>query len=628
MTDQLTTFAPVIDRLEPSHPTGNLRVALPELDQDGRLLSIGVVSEAERGVVLAKGTASGLLAPHIIVNGVEQVPQLAWTRVACWLPRAKATLETGTIELSWVAPVSLAGRSDAGLVARLSYRNTSDSVQDVTLRWSGEWASTSVQHFRAKPVEDTLVNRDDVWTGSRAVYCGAGRLLLAISWHPGSGAAHDSNAAPSGWSCSRSESVAAGHELVVDVYLGVAVEPDGSGATSLHLRRRGFDSLHADTVSWLEHHGPHFDDRALEERARLNLFFCHFFAQGDCLDTGRTVLMTSRSPRYYVSGAFWSRDAYWWAFPALLLTDPVRARRALVESLRNAGSDIAQHALYVTGTVLYPGFELDELCSPVIAVWRYVDATGDRSVLAEKPVAELFAHVQSEIIEWYDHELGLYATFLLPTDDPAIFPFTATNNALVAVALQIMGRLAGDESLERRGVDLADKLASRFVHDAEDGRGPRWAWAVDSAGNPEWRDEPPLGLRTLRYWTQSGAALDATDNWLVTDYDFHYEGAFPGAGAPHFASPSSFDLGNRMLTDNHDLGDPVLALVNTPLDGGVACESWDPHTGHAVTGAAMASVAGFLAWTAWAHATGHRSWDAPFLLPLPGADPTIGGPLP
>ena len=94
-------------------------------------------------------------------------------------------------------------------------------------------------------------------------------------------------------------------------------------------------------------------------------------------------MVTSRSPHYYVCAAFWSRDAYCWTFPALLLADVERARQVLVASLAAAGPRVAEHALYLNGTPLYPGFELDQAAAPVLAIWRYVQVTEDRGVLAE-----------------------------------------------------------------------------------------------------------------------------------------------------------------------------------------------------------------------------------------------------
>ncbi|MET0735306.1 MAG: hypothetical protein ABWY55_06655 [Microbacterium sp.] len=625
--ESLTTFAPVIERAERFQPTGNLVVALPELDESGVCRSVNVLSETERGVVAAVGD---ILAPVVEVDGVRVEPRFSWDREADWMPVAVASSATGAVEARWVAPVSRGGTSDAGFAARLVYRNSSDRPQDVRLAWTGEWATTVVHHFRAKELALTLRTRDDAWTGCRAVYAGAERLLFSLSWRPGEGGAFADEQPEHGWTCERAASLAAGETLTLDVHVGVATEPDGSGGTALYLRRTGFDALRAETASWLEHHGPRFDASAaavnaeLEPVVRRNAFFSHFYAQADCLDTGRVVMHTSRSPRYYVSGAFWSRDSYWWNFPALLLVDPVRARRALLASLDAAGSNVAHHALYITGQRLYPGFELDELVAPVLAVWRYVDATADRSVLAESPIRRLLETVSRELDEMSVQLEGLFeeafVTTLLPTDDPTEFPITATGNALVAVALEAIGRLTDDPDASARGRALRARLAGMFVREPEPGRPRRWAWAIDHDGRAEWRDEPPLGLRLLPYLgVDADDAIAETSRWLVTDYPFHYDGPFPGAGAPHFASPSSFDLGNRMLTGDTSLGDPRQQLVETPMDNGLGCESWDPETGIVVTGQAMASVAGYLAWTAWADAARHRRWDDHFPLPEPAS---------
>lgn len=42
--------------------------------------------------------------------------------------------------------------------------------------------------------------------------------------------------------------------------------------------------------------------------------------------------------------------------------------------IRNVG----QHSRYIDGTLLEPGFELDELCAPVLALEGYLVRTGDR----------------------------------------------------------------------------------------------------------------------------------------------------------------------------------------------------------------------------------------------------------
>ena len=109
--------------------------------------------------------------------------------------------------------------------------------------------------------------------------------------------------------------------------------------------------------------------------------------------------MTSRSPRYYVSAAYWDRDSLLWAFPAILLADPGYARELLLAFSRQ-GRNFGVHSRYIDGTVLEPGFELDELCAPVIALEGYIRTTGDDAIAAlpevksrlEEILAKLDAH--------------------------------------------------------------------------------------------------------------------------------------------------------------------------------------------------------------------------------------------
>lgn len=397
--------------------------------------------------------------------------------------------------------------------------------------------------------------------------------------------------------------------------------------TALHLRRRGFGSLHGETVQWLAAHRLDVPgDQPLASVLNANLFFNWFYAQADCLDDGRPVLLTSRSPHYYVCAALWSRDAYCWTFPALLLTDATRARAVLVATLHAGGTRLADHALYLNGTRLYPGFELDQAAAPVLAVARYVAATSDWGVLCEPGLADTLLGLVRRTQHWRHPDCELYATFLLPTDDPTDYPYVTTCNALLAAALDALAGLAADApehgiatladpdlTPDRlRGTAVAIRVALRERLVVVGPRGRMWAWACDAEGRTELRDEAPLGLLTLPWWGLGDSHDEvflATRRWLREDYPHQYAGRFAGAGAPHFPHPSGFDLANRLLDRDPTAPDPLRQLVETPMDQGLACESWDVDTGRVRTGAAMASMAGLLVWTAWSRLGAQTRWD-------------------
>jgi hypothetical protein len=621
----LTTFAPTIAEPPNSIPTGNLWVSLPRIDRStGAIRTLSVLHEDTRGMLEVWGDGVGVVLPYVEIDGVRQeLADVTWTRAQNWLPQMAARCSSGDVEISYCAPVG-----ERGVACRLSLRRSRPHTSRVTVGWRVTWQETALVQLRSKSLDVDICSDRDEWTGSQVLHGSVGLPLLAIGIQAGSGA----ELAADGLVCTVSSTpdTSTEDELAAELILAVAPERDGAAATALHLRRRGFDDLWASTASWLaEHELPvdAIDGRAgLHQRVNENAFFNYFYSQGDCLDTGRAVIVTSRSSDYYVSAAFWSRDAYQWTFPALLLVDPPRARHVLVTSVATAGKHVADHALYINGTPLYPGFELDQAAAPILAVHLYVTSTGDRGLLEEPAITQLCDEFATTVSPWRNDDLGLYATFLLPTDDPTRRPYTTTDNTLVLAAFEALAgfaeirpRTAPDGLTPTFYTRLSDQLRRAIAaHLVVDGpRGPMWAWACDASGDKEVRDEPPLGLAGLPFWGLCDARdprQQATDRWLDVDNPFHYDGTFPGSGSPHFPFPSGFHLAHDLLAA-HRGGDPLARLVATPMDNGLGCESWHPDTGRVATGAAMASMGGLLTWTAWSRMTGRTTWHQALTLP-------------
>ena len=133
--------------------------------------------------------------------------------------------------------------------------------------------------------------------------------------------------------------------------------------------------------------------------------------------------MTSRSPRYYVSAAYWDRDSLLWAFPAILATDAAYARDILEYVFARQARNFGIHSRYIDGTVLEPGFELDELCAPVVALARYTDTTGDETLAASPDIQRGLRHILASLETKRHPTIELYETFLQPTDDMRRYPY-------------------------------------------------------------------------------------------------------------------------------------------------------------------------------------------------------------
>lgn len=65
------------------------------------------------------------------------------------------------------------------------------------------------------------------------------------------------------------------------------------------------------------------------------------------MDSDRYVAMTSRSPRYYVSGAFWERDSFLWSFPAIKIIDRELYLKISREMILLHSKNAGDHAHYI-----------------------------------------------------------------------------------------------------------------------------------------------------------------------------------------------------------------------------------------------------------------------------------------
>jgi hypothetical protein len=401
----------------------------------------------------------------------------------------------------------------------------------------------------------------------------------------------------------------------VAFYFGVNREGDGARTVAIDLSRHGWERLLAQTGDALrEMERPVRDDvPGAEELGRLlnlNLLFNYFYAAGRTIDTEELVLVTSRSPLYYVSAAFWARDALLWSFPGLLLADPGLAEQALGQAFERYFRHAGIHSLYIDGTLLYPGFELDELAAYPIALWRYVKTTGDAGVVERRGLAAKVRRVLDLMEEQAhpDPEVALYRTFLQPSDDPVTHPYLTYDNVMAWLALGVSADIlewagaAAEEiaELRRRAGQVKESILRHCVVPGP--RGPVLGWSVDLEGGAEIADEPPGSLELLPYYgfcSRDDAVWRRTMDWVHSgDNPYRYDGVpFPGIGCPHSPHPFVMSLFNALLGGLPErVEEAARVLAAAPLDTGLACEAFDRHTGEVKTGAAFATCSGFLAY--------------------------------
>ena len=368
--------------------------------------------------------------------------------------------------------------------------------------------------------------------------------------------------------------------------------------------RQGFDAEYEKTSRWLAARERSAGNPKLDELLNVNMFFSFFFGSGVTLDTEELVLVTSRSPRYYVSAAYWDRDSLLWSFPAILMADPAYAREMLGYVFGRQGRNVGIHSRFIDGTVLEPGFELDELCAPVLALAGYVRETGDRSVLTRAEIASGVERILSRLAEKKHPEAALYETMLQPTDDLRVYPYITYDNVLVWRLLCDLAELyEGIWPAERcrELLRMAEQTREAIaVHCVKEKDGKRmYAWSVDLEGGWDVYDEPPGSLLLLPF---RGFCSPEDEVWRNTvavirrkEYPYSFAGCpIAEIGCPHAPHPWVLSIANSLLSGNRESAREH--LLRCVMDNGIACESVDEVTGESATGDAFATCAGFLAY--------------------------------
>ncbi len=587
--------------------TGNEAVSLPTIrESDGGLEGISILYMAAKGMLEVVG--SPLMAPFVEIDG-EAVPltEFAWKRTRHWIPSFTARANEVQVEGTILAPVG-----ERGFCYRLKAVNQGRKTHQVRYGLKGCWDKTLHSINESKLVDGEKHAYNSGWNHAFVMDMRAGVSLFAFA------PIYTEQPEESRTRCIYSQ----GQDGTVSycLYRESALEPDGDDAENFwfglgfeevaastsakEMLRQGFDKEYEKTCRWLAARERSTGDPKLDELLNMNMFFSFFFGSGVTLDTEELVLVTSRSPRYYVSAAYWDRDSLLWSFPAILMVDPPYAREMLGYVFGRQGRNVGIHSRFIDGTVLEPGFELDELCAPVLALAGYVRETGDRTVLTQPDILSGVERILCRLAEKKHPEFALYETMLQPTDDMHVYPYLTYDNVLVWRILTDLAELyegIWDGKRCRRLSHMAEETrAAVAAHCVKEKDGKAiYAWSVDLEGNWDVYDEPPGSLLLLPF---RGFCSPDDEIWKNTvavirrkDYPYSFAGCpIAEIGCPHAPHPWVLSIANSLLSGNRDSAREH--LLRCVMDNGIACESVDETTGESATGDAFATCAGFLAY--------------------------------
>ena len=582
-------------------PTGNERVSLPMIrESDGGIEALGFLYMAQKGMVELRGIdALPLILPFLQKRSrdgvyVEQpLSDLRWRRENWWIPSFCAEADSVQLTVTYLAPVA-----ERGFGLRLTVKSTDSVAVRLGLKgcWAGAWHCVNEE----KLIEGSLHCYESGWNSGLIFDLRSGFPLFAFA--PISDRTMESTFEESDsgifYELAHYCELKADEEFSFTIWWGLGFEEVAAATSAKEMLRRGWDWEYAKTAAWLQARSHPMPTEKLTALYNTNLFFCLFYATGITLDTEELVCATSRSSRYYVSAAYWDRDTLLWSFPAILDADTDLAREILSYIFGRQRRNFGVHSRYIDGTVLEPGFELDELVAPIIALANYVEATGDDALLTERQVQRGIELILRTLSGVKHPEIDLYETFLQPTDDERVYPYITYDNMLVWLALFRLARLCPQKyaACAEQAARVKQAIYEYCVFSDTEGK-PYFGWSVDLLGHHDIYDEPPGSQQLYPYY---GFCAVDDEIWQNTvrmirspDYAYSFAGQpIAEIGCPHAPYPWVLSICNSLLCGQAEQAWRELEQLN--MDNGIACESVDPVSGICMTGAAFATCAGFL----------------------------------
>jgi uncharacterized protein len=595
--------------------TGNDWIALPEIRvSDGALVSLNALSMRDRGLLQVQGTPIAraaaapvdtlipAVAPWLQVDGRHARLRIDhWQLIDYWIPVATARVGGIQLQITYATPPHT-----RTALLRMTLTNDDGVAHRAQFGLTAHWGGLAHVVYVPTMIRGETRQSPAAWTPSTEVFSfleNETAFAWALGYPDCTKTAHQGHTFKAICSAKLGPHESRQANFVLSVGLDEFSAAYAEHVLAAQLSHSGDAMVIGRERAWIEPRLRTTGNAALDELMNRNLLFSSFFAWGKTIDTEQFVGMTSRSPRYYVSAAYWDRDAMLWSFPALLATDPQRARHALDVAYGIQLRDAGTHSRYIDGVTLEPGYELDESIAPIMALAEYGRQTHDNSYFANRKsglqrlLRRLAAHRGRE---------GLYWTEQDSQDENRVELYETYDNALVWRALEdaadiyrALGDTARATRLLKEAADLhAAVMRWLVVSGAPGATGPTFAFGWDGT-RYTFDDVPPgsiLKLPILGFVPENDPVFHRTYQWLHST-NFKYS----SAGLP-FGLPGSYRLPYTTcwsIADHLRLEEgramALKILLASPWDGGIISEQVDPRTAKSIGGGgAFATAAGYV----------------------------------
>ncbi len=582
-----------------AYSTGNEYISLDNIEaKDASIKNITMLHMTSKGLLDFRGENFPLLKVEIKAdNKLIDIKNIHWDLINYWIPKAIIETNNEIIDIIILTPIK-----QKGFVYHILIKNKTDKKRRYEVSFRGELNSlyhcvNEEMYFNGK--YETFHSS---WSDGPIISISNGFPIIALAPLISKETTWDYNKSIPIEYCSNTIiEIDNNQSDEIDFFMGVGYEQVSAVTAALEMKRQTFKFLLEEMTNYLIKIIKQTKNQEFNTLLNRNLIYTLFYSTGLTIDTEERVIVTSRSPKYYVSAAYWDRDSLLWAFPAIVNADQLVAKEIIEYISTIQAKNIGIHSRFIDGTILEPGFELDELCSFPIALNYYIEITKDKSILENSQVTKLIQKILNILDTKKSKKLGLYETFLQPTDDMRVYPYLTYNNVLVWKVYKILENwnFVGNKDIyKQKALEVFSSIYKHCVKTINNSK--QFIWSIDEDDNWDIYDEPPgslILLPSFNFISKDNVIYKNTINKILDEsYLYSFSNTpFAAIGCPHAPHPWILSLANniRIFHDNDSLN----KLLNAKMDNGIACESIDEYTGECTTGEAFATCAGYLAFS-------------------------------
>ncbi len=575
----------------PWQVTGNHWVAVPCIHPaDASIHMLGTIDANLRGAVefagdssFLEGSATPLVRLVVEADGERLslgAEGVAWERESGWVPSFSA--KAGSLSLRGVICAPHGRNADvSGVVIALSVENRDAAAVELKIGIEG---TLGHRQLRIRTSRD-FADAHSVQGGSDGSVLLEGAsaespMALAI----GGEGDYDIGIMEetSSWTLSRHVTIDAGQQHDAYFHVAAGAERDGAAAILRVMRRRGGSALVDATRSALREMEPATGNPVADRIIARHVFFCYFGSVTRALDQSHWYIVRSRLPWNEHGLTIRDWHALMWVLPAIQLIDQPLAREILLRTCELHGYAPGAGVHYLDGSVFEPGFSLEGAAAYAIAVDAYIVESSDDKVVEEPVLADSLYGSQEDIEARRHSQFPLFSTEVNPDGSVPELPYTAHGNAVVALALDILGHTL-DEKTAEKVQDPAAVRASvmRQFTDGAAGKSGLYS-AVDLAGASSLADSPSASLYWLPYFD------------LLPRDDSMYRRTVKRL---ELTETSELEVRCARLLGPGS-SEALDWLRRAPLDGGLAAKSVDAD-GRATSNGGDAALSGLIAHTVW-----------------------------